>query len=202
MWVCSSRWLWLPRLSLMSCIQLPEGACKWQLIHGTKEGEIKPLGVSTEGRDLWVSDLIDPVTRQWKVEVVQSVLQAEDASVVRAIPLPCSDVKDRWVWHHTTNGIYSVRSGYESALAIQKFIAARSVNLRVVRPSALCAEALACRGALFFALELGMESIVVERDFLQIMQNGRKVQTMESIVVEGDSLQIVQMAGKERQCNT
>ncbi|KAF7144328.1 hypothetical protein RHSIM_Rhsim05G0157200 [Rhododendron simsii] len=59
-----------------------------------------------------------------------------------------------------------------------RFIATRSVNLGVVS-SALCAEALACRGALFFALE----------------------PEMESIVVVGESLQIVQMAGKKRHCN-
>ncbi|KAG5562118.1 hypothetical protein RHGRI_004986 [Rhododendron griersonianum] len=58
-------------------------------------------------------------------------------------------------------------------------IAARPVNLGVVS-SAFCAEALACRGTLFFASKLGMESIVVE----------------------GESLQIVQMAGKKRHCNT
>lgn len=44
-----------------------------------------------------VSDLIDLVTCQWKVEVVQSVLQAEGVSLVRAIPLSCSDVEDHWV---------------------------------------------------------------------------------------------------------
>lgn len=45
-----------------------------------KKGRYRVLGVSREGRDLWVSDLIDPVTQQWKVEVVQSILQVEDAN--------------------------------------------------------------------------------------------------------------------------
>lgn len=44
-----------------------------------------------------------------------------------------------------------------------KFIAARSINLGVVS-SVLCVEALACRGALLFASELGMDLIIVERD--------------------------------------
>ncbi|KAG5565939.1 hypothetical protein RHGRI_001759 [Rhododendron griersonianum] len=59
-----------------------------------------------------------------------------------------------------------------------RFIAARSVNLRVVS-SAICAEALACRGALFFASELGMESIVVEGGIFTDCANGWKKETLQ-----------------------
>lgn len=62
-----------------------------------KKGRYKPIGVSEERREMRVSDLIDLVTCQWKVEVVQSVLQAKGVSLVQAIPLSCSDVEDRWV---------------------------------------------------------------------------------------------------------
>lgn len=60
---------------------------------------------------------------------------------------------------------------------IGRFVAAYAMNLGAV-PSAVCAKALACRSALVFAFELGLNSIIVE----------------------GDSQQMVQIFGNKRSC--
>ncbi|XP_058189247.1 uncharacterized protein LOC131306836 [Rhododendron vialii] len=46
------------------------------------------------------------------MEVIDAVMQEEDAKAVRLIPLPCSNIEDRWVWHFSNRGVYSVSSRF------------------------------------------------------------------------------------------
>lgn len=34
--------------------------------------------------------------------------------------LPITDMNDRLIWHHTSNGLYSIKSGYELALNLKR----------------------------------------------------------------------------------
>lgn len=85
-----------------------------------KSNGFRPVGVSSEGVGLRVCDVINATQHVWKMEVIDAVMQEEDAKAVRLIPLPCSDMEDRWVWHFSNRGVYSVSSGYESALRLKR----------------------------------------------------------------------------------
>ncbi|KAH7855766.1 hypothetical protein Vadar_028625 [Vaccinium darrowii] len=67
-----------------------------------------------------VFDLIDGRSMQWKESTLSSILQPEDAALVRSIPLPVQDMEDRLIWHYSATGEYTVRSGYESAMMMKR----------------------------------------------------------------------------------
>lgn len=59
-----------------------------------------------------VSELINPITNEWDVELVRATLPAEDAAVVLSIPLR-ENREDCIVWHFDPKGIFSVKSAYK-----------------------------------------------------------------------------------------
>ncbi|KAH7861063.1 hypothetical protein Vadar_021190 [Vaccinium darrowii] len=80
----------------------------------------KPRWVAPAGRNLKVRDLIDEGTKTWRTELVKGILWEEEANEVLAMPLPLSPSDDRLIWHYTSNGLYSVKSGYEVALFMKR----------------------------------------------------------------------------------
>ncbi|CAL2243518.1 unnamed protein product [Prunus armeniaca] len=44
----------------------------------------------------------------------------EDVNAITSIPLSVNHHKDRWMWHYTTNGIFSVKSGYRLEMSKKK----------------------------------------------------------------------------------
>ncbi|XP_042958141.1 uncharacterized protein LOC122293703 [Carya illinoinensis] len=68
----------------------------------------RPMGCECEQ----VSDLIDSDLKTWKYPLIQELLSAQEYEAVRTIPLSVGVREDRMVWHFTTNGQYSVKSGY------------------------------------------------------------------------------------------
>ncbi|KAF7137486.1 hypothetical protein RHSIM_Rhsim07G0171000 [Rhododendron simsii] len=59
---------------------------------------------ATEGRGMRVYDLID----------------TENAALVHAIPLSSLDLEDRWIWHYSSQGMYTVSSGNKTALMLER----------------------------------------------------------------------------------
>ncbi|KAG5562464.1 hypothetical protein RHGRI_005257 [Rhododendron griersonianum] len=93
-----------------------------------KSNGFRPASVSSKGVGLRVCDVIDATQHVWKMEVIDTVMQEEDAKAVRLIPLPCLDMEDRWVWHFSNRGVYSVSSGYESALRLKRQGSAQGIT--------------------------------------------------------------------------
>lgn len=83
-----------------------------------KPNGFRPIGVSSSGTGIRVCDVIDPERHVWKLDVIDEVMHEEDAKFVRSIPLPIADMEDRWVWHFSSCGVYTVSSGYEFALRL------------------------------------------------------------------------------------
>lgn len=65
-----------------------------------------------EGRSELVSSLFIPNSKQWDVVKVQQQFLKVDAEAILAIRVPNRDLRDRIVWAHSTNGVYSAKSGY------------------------------------------------------------------------------------------
>ncbi|GKU89382.1 hypothetical protein SLEP1_g3524 [Rubroshorea leprosula] len=63
----------------------------------------------------WVSELIDDVTHSWRRELVYQLFSEYEAQLVLSIPLSWRSLEDDWVWQHTREGCYSVKSGYHVA---------------------------------------------------------------------------------------
>ncbi|CAB4268750.1 unnamed protein product [Prunus armeniaca] len=69
----------------------------------------------TEHGNTCVSFLIDPVTLQWKTDILGAWFSAEEAAIIHKIPLSFRQPPDTLIWHFERHGHYSVKSGYEVA---------------------------------------------------------------------------------------
>ncbi|KAL0373090.1 UNVERIFIED_CONTAM: hypothetical protein Scaly_0990600 [Sesamum calycinum] len=65
-----------------------------------------------------VCDLIDATTKEWNHGLLRELFWQEDINAILAIPLSLIDVEDFFIWHHTPNGLFSVRSAYHVALSL------------------------------------------------------------------------------------
>ncbi|CAN6579645.1 unnamed protein product [Malus baccata var. baccata] len=67
-----------------------------------------------------VCDLIDPGSNSWKANIIYAGFHREDADTILSIPLSHFGCEDRLVWHHSVNGVYSVKSGYGVAMDLME----------------------------------------------------------------------------------
>jgi len=65
----------------------------------------------------YVSDLIDPVTRTWRRDLIEEVFLPEDCNQIISIPLSQGQ-EDGWVWIFDAKGNYSVKSGHHRAMEL------------------------------------------------------------------------------------
>lgn len=86
-----------------------------------KSSGFRATVISGSGRGMMViSQLIDPTTHEWRTDLLETVLHNEDVQIVKSMPLPKGDMADGWIWHYTTSGVYTVSSGYETALTLKR----------------------------------------------------------------------------------
>ncbi|CAN6558450.1 unnamed protein product [Malus baccata var. baccata] len=67
-----------------------------------------------------VSDLIDSGSSSWKSDLISASFHWDDVEPILSIPLSKTRCRDRMVWHHNVNGVYSVRSGYGVAMNLME----------------------------------------------------------------------------------
>ena len=58
-----------------------------------------------------VSDLINPLTRTWDLNLVHGLLSSDEAALVLSIPLSRTLVEEKIIWPFTPSGKYTVNSG-------------------------------------------------------------------------------------------
>ena len=59
-----------------------------------------------------MSDLIDPVYKTWREDVIDQVFYYFEAAIIKNIPLYRSIQEDVLIWPFNPNGEYSVKSCY------------------------------------------------------------------------------------------
>ncbi|KAE8787283.1 Alanyl-tRNA synthetase [Hordeum vulgare] len=64
----------------------------------------------------WVSELIDPNTGLWKIDVVHHTFSSAEADAILNIPLRSDGGEDVLAWAPEKSGIYSVKSAYRSLM--------------------------------------------------------------------------------------
>lgn len=64
-----------------------------------------------------VQCLISPVSKTWLEP--QAMFSPEEASIICAIPIAFGPVPDKWVWHYSNNGKFSVKLAYHLAKSIE-----------------------------------------------------------------------------------
>ncbi|KAM1525652.1 hypothetical protein ACFX10_010091 [Malus domestica] len=60
-----------------------------------------------------VSDLIDPSSNSWRTDMISDGFNQDDVLPIISIPLSQAGIDDQLVWHHTTNAVYSVKTGFQ-----------------------------------------------------------------------------------------
>ena len=58
-----------------------------------------------------VSDLINPLTRTWDLNLVHGLFSSDEAALVLSIPLSRTPVEEKIIWPFTPSGKYTVNSG-------------------------------------------------------------------------------------------
>ncbi|XP_013624410.1 PREDICTED: uncharacterized protein LOC106330501 [Brassica oleracea var. oleracea] len=61
---------------------------------------------------LSVKTLIDPISNQWDLEVIHDLIEQSDIPIIQKVYLPYHPVPDGIIWPYTSDGNYSVKSGY------------------------------------------------------------------------------------------
>ncbi|KAK9282325.1 hypothetical protein L1049_005239 [Liquidambar formosana] len=62
--------------------------------------------------DMRVAELIDMDRKCWKKEAVKQLLDEQEENMVFGLPVAWMASKDKIIWHYTTNGQCTVKSGY------------------------------------------------------------------------------------------
>uniref|UniRef100_A0A803P6L1 Reverse transcriptase zinc-binding domain-containing protein n=1 Tax=Cannabis sativa TaxID=3483 RepID=A0A803P6L1_CANSA len=66
--------------------------------------------------------------RIWNVSLLNSYFQQIDIDRILSIPLSFFADNDRLIWHHSTNGIYNVKSGFHLATSLEEQHASSTSN--------------------------------------------------------------------------
>ena len=74
-----------------------------------------------------VSDLIDHVSKEWDVGLLENYVTLEDIPLIRSLAISSTHRRDTFCWNYTRNGQYTVKSGYWVAQNVLKPAAEKEV---------------------------------------------------------------------------
>lgn len=76
-----------------------------------RDSTMRPVVQSPQGPVL-VAELIDPVNKVWREDVLAEHFIAWDSEAIQRIAIPTTDFPDCWAWSQEWSGSFSVRSAY------------------------------------------------------------------------------------------
>ena len=91
---------------------------------------VKPKSAIID-KELRLHHLIDFDSNEWKVGLINEVIDAEDIPRILSLRLRKTGRKDSYSWKHTNSGCYSVKSGYAIAVEQRK----KSQGIVLMEPS-------------------------------------------------------------------
>ncbi|VFQ67130.1 unnamed protein product [Cuscuta campestris] len=68
--------------------------------------------LAEELNEVLVSAFIDPGTRRWDMDLLQTLFSVEEVQEISRIPLGLYSREDAWIWRDDLKGLYSVKHGY------------------------------------------------------------------------------------------
>lgn len=69
---------------------------------------------------MFVNQLIYQSSKQWRVEMLESLMDPGDIPLIQSIR-PSHNFRDDWYcWIHTKSGLYTVKSGYKLAIQLKE----------------------------------------------------------------------------------
>lgn len=71
----------------------------------------KPVGCTLT----MVNELIDPIAKCWKIDVLESLFSIEEVNPIQTIPLSVRNPPDYLLWHHKRHGRFTIWSVYHVA---------------------------------------------------------------------------------------
>ena len=83
---------------------------------------------------VWVSDLIDPMNRTWKEDMLNQIFCDFEAATIKNIPLCHSFQEDVLIWPFNPDGEYSVQSGYRFLQEANTFQQPGPSNAEAMKP--------------------------------------------------------------------
>lgn len=84
----------------------------------------KPLGCDLEK----VLELFYPNKSGWNSRLIYQFFNIEEARTIENILVAISEGRDKWVWHFTKQGKFSVKSAYDEELKLASFISLNSAS--------------------------------------------------------------------------
>ncbi|KAL0411938.1 UNVERIFIED_CONTAM: hypothetical protein Slati_3783500 [Sesamum latifolium] len=118
--------------SILAAQYLFRAGCRWRVGSGAsisvwtdpwipRPHSFRPITpVPPAWAHLRVADLIDPVCCDWQVDLVKTIFWPDDSASILAIPLSRIGDADRLIWHYSKSGVFSVRSAYHLACALEE----------------------------------------------------------------------------------
>lgn len=85
----------------------------------------------------YAHEFIDQNTRPWKEEEVRRWVPKETADSIISLPISHSGQDDSLVWHYTSKGSYSVKTGYHLAYESQKKLSSSKASSSFQPPQAI-----------------------------------------------------------------
>ncbi|XP_048628884.1 uncharacterized protein LOC125599899 [Brassica napus] len=121
-----------------------EDTLVWQDLWLPDETARPPTITHDYDPNLRVSDLIDPVEKEWDNSKLRSLLHPNDIPLVRSLNLKRNPGRDGYCWNLTTSGKYSVKSGYmlilSGAISVNERLFKRHIGNDPSCPRCGCAE--------------------------------------------------------------
>ncbi|CAL1378948.1 unnamed protein product [Linum trigynum] len=88
------------------------------------QNQFEPLrynpGVLPTGGDPTVAELICPGEGRWCDHALSQWFDPATCRNIKAIPLPRANMEDRLIWYGTADGVFSVKSAYHLAVALEQ----------------------------------------------------------------------------------
>ena len=85
----------------------------WNMNWLPRGGLLRPVACTHDDPPHRVCELIDPLTRSWDMEKVQTFCAPMDVEIIQRIPLSSRQQADCWAWPYDRRGLFSVRSAYK-----------------------------------------------------------------------------------------